>query len=66
MKIEVNGREMKVESPLVLSGLLQQLKLPESGLAVLVHGRIIERKDYSSHVLAEGDTIDILHAVGGG
>jgi sulfur carrier protein len=46
--------------------LLQAEQLTERRVAVEVNGEIVTRSRHPSHVLQEGDVVEIVHALGGG
>jgi sulfur carrier protein len=46
--------------------LLQELVLPERGIAVAVNGEVVRRADWAAHRLSEGDRVDVLTASQGG
>ena len=66
MDIELNGRPRQLPSVISLAGLLAQEGFAERRVAVEVNGEIIPRGLHDSHLLQEGDRIEIVHALGGG
>ena len=46
--------------------LLQAQGLGERRVAVEVNGEIVPRGQHAGHVLAAGDQVEIVHALGGG
>jgi len=66
LHLRVNGKAMDVEGVQNLSELLAHFRL-EGKIVVIEHnGEIIDRTCYDSTLLADGDTIEIVHFVGGG
>ncbi|HEX5437917.1 MAG TPA: sulfur carrier protein ThiS [Gemmatimonadaceae bacterium] len=63
----VNGAPRTIPAGSTLGDLLRSLAL-DARLVVVEHNRVIlrERAGYDTHVLAEGDTLEIVHFVGGG
>ena len=63
----VNGGRREIPEGWSLADLLSSLKL-DPRLVVIEHNGIIrrDRDAFSSLVLAESDTVEILHFVGGG
>ena len=49
-----------------IDNLLSQLELDPRMLAVEQNLEIVHKADYSKRVIAAGDTIEIVHFVGGG
>ena len=66
MKITLNGEEKQVEPPLSLQGLLDSLQIPQGRVACEVNLKIIKRAFYSATPLREGDSVEIIQAIGGG
>jgi sulfur carrier protein len=64
--IQVNGEPMELGSACSLQGLIEQLRLGGRRLAVEINGEIVPRSQYSERVIAEGDRLEIVHAIGGG
>ncbi len=66
VEISVNGDRVKVEPGTTLVGLLEQLQLKDDRVAVERNRVIVARADWESTVLEAGDTLEIVHFVGGG
>jgi len=66
MQILVNGKDTAVPEGSTLQDLLIQLGLGESRLALECNQVIVPRSQHSSQILLDGDTIEIVHAIGGG
>ena len=68
MQITVNGEPREVEQSMLLSDLLDLLRLSpaEGKLAVEINGEIVPRSQHQAHVIAERDVIEIVQAIGGG
>ena len=66
MKIEVNGEATEFASPCTISELLKSLEMTGKRVAVAVNRAVVPRSMYPDHILATGDRIEILEAVGGG
>ena len=60
-----NGEEKKVAAQNI-EQLLTELNLGEKKLAVELNQEIIPRDSYSSTKVSEGDSVEIVHFVGGG
>ncbi len=65
--LTVNGARREIPAGWSLGDLLSSLKL-DPRLVVIEHNGIIrrDRDSFSSLLLAESDTLEILHFVGGG
>ena len=64
--VRVNGRDREVPSGLTVHELLGHLEL-EPGLIVVERNReILDRERYEEIEVLEGDTLELVHFVGGG
>jgi len=66
MKIIVNGEAQEYNTPLTVTSLLQKLNLQTKHVAVEVNLKILDRSDFPTWNLQEGDKIEILSFMGGG
>jgi len=66
MQLTVNGAPHSFEQNPNLSQLLETLKLTGNRLAVERNGEIVPRSQFGETVLADGDQLEIVVAVGGG
>lgn len=51
---------------MTISQLLTTLQMPARGVAVEVNQQIVPRSEHESHLLHEGDQLEIVSLVGGG
>ena len=65
MRITLNGEPYNASANL-LHDLLQQLELLDKRIAVEFNEEICPRSEWSNQAIQEGDTIEIVHAIGGG
>ena len=66
IEVTVNGAAHRLEKPLQISGLLDKLALTGKKVAVERNGEIVPRSAHASTLLAHGDRLEIVVAVGGG
>ncbi len=66
MRITVNGDVMDIEDASTVAGLLALLQIGRERVAVETNMEIVPKASYDSHTLLPGDTIEIVHFVGGG
>lgn len=66
LTVTVNATEHQLESGSVLEQLLEQLGMGGGRIAVEINGEIVPRSQFSSHVIKQGDNIEIVQAIGGG
>jgi sulfur carrier protein len=65
MKITVNGEELAINPNTVL-GYLVEIGLDPRRVAVELNMDILEKGEYATTMLNEGDRVEIVHFVGGG
>ena len=66
MQIIVNGESQERDYPLTVTSLLESLDLRSEQVAVEVNLKILDRSDFETWNLEEGDKIEILSFIGGG
>jgi sulfur carrier protein len=66
MNIVVNGQPRSAAEPLALPRLIEELKLGDRRVAVELNGAIVPRSAWPDTRLADGDRLEIVHAIGGG
>ena len=66
MNITVNGVVREVPDSLSASELLVSLDLAGKRLALEVNREIVPRSRFDEHRLSPGDSVEIVHAIGGG
>ena len=66
MRIRLNGKDREIRGGHTVRSLLRELDL-EPAMIVVEHNRdILERDSYEEVPVKEGDTIELVHFVGGG
>jgi thiamine biosynthesis protein ThiS len=66
MKVKINGDEKEIADGLSLGSLLEELQIRPARVVVEHNRNIVPRDAYGAAMLAEGDTLEIVHFVGGG
>jgi sulfur carrier protein len=66
MQIVVNGQSRSAAAPLALPALIEELNLADRRVAVELNGAIVPRSAWPATQLADGDRLEIVHAIGGG
>jgi len=64
--LTVNGEARRFEPPLTCQQLIEQLELAGKRIALERNGEIVPRSRLSEELLADGDRLEIVVAVGGG
>ena len=67
MQIVVNGEKVEVTDGLTVTQLLkeQRVKTPEY-VSVELNGTVLDRKDFPTVTVSEGDAVEFLYFMGGG
>ena len=66
MQIVVNGQTRSAVAPLALPALIEELRLGDRRVAIELNGAIVPRSAWPATQLADGDRLEIVHAIGGG
>ena len=66
MRIQLNGEDHTLPDHATAADLVDTLQLAGKRIAMEVNLEILPRSSYPSHVLHEGDRVEIVHAIGGG
>ena len=65
MQIFLNGKPLTVDDNISIDQLLERLSL-KGRLAIEINQNILPRSKYHNYLIQANDTIEIIHAVGGG
>jgi len=65
MRLQLNGKEREVGEVRTVEELIQSLGIHRM-IVVEHNGAILDRDAYPTTALREGDTLEIVHMVGGG
>ncbi len=66
MELTVNGETRKLPQPLSVAQLVAELGMAERRIALELNGEILPRSEFGQTMLAGGDTLEIVQAIGGG
>ncbi|OHE83860.1 MAG: thiamine biosynthesis protein ThiS [Lysobacterales bacterium RIFOXYD1_FULL_69_11] len=66
MDITLNGEARTLDTASTIAALLENEGLAQRRVAVEVNGEIVPRGRHGDHRLANGDRVEIVHALGGG
>ena len=66
MELIVNGEARNVPEPLTVAELLTGLGMTGRRIALELNGEILPRGEFGKTLLASGDTLEIVQAIGGG
>jgi thiamine biosynthesis protein ThiS len=66
MMVNLNGENKAVRQGITIAELLAELQIVPERVAVELNFNILDRSDFSSARLSEGDRLEIISFVGGG
>jgi sulfur carrier protein len=66
ISVTINGERRQLAAPLNCAELLTRLELAGKRVALERNGEIVPRSRFAEQLLAEGDRLEIVVAVGGG
>jgi len=66
LDIILNGEPKAIKTDSSISDLIQLMDLGEARIAVELNLDIVPRSEHSTTTLKEGDTLEVVHAIGGG
>ena len=66
MKVIINGQDKILEDDLSLQEIIQNLNIEDKVMACAVNMDIVKKESWSSYILKDNDTIELLNFVGGG
>ena len=66
IRVQVNGKEREFSEGLTVRTLLEALELHPGMVVVELNREILERDTYGEVDVSEGDTLELVHFVGGG
>lgn len=66
MHIQLNGETLELPEGTSVADLIESLELAGRRVAVERNLDIVPRSQYASTALADGDRLEVVHAIGGG
>ena len=66
MQIYINGEPEIVGDGSSVADIVAKLELAGQRIAVEVNEELVPRSTFVSHILSDGDHVEIVHAIGGG
>ena len=66
MHIRLNGDDRAIADASTLAQLVDQLDLAGKRIAIEVNDELVPRSEHAQHTLSEGDSVEIVQAIGGG
>lgn len=66
IRVQLNGKDREIDGGLTVRSLLESLDLKPGMVVVELNRQILERDRYTAVTVSEGDTLELVHFVGGG
>ncbi len=66
IQVTVNGAAQRFDTPLDIASLLKKLDMAGKKIAVEKNGEIVPKSAHGKTLIADGDQLEIVVAVGGG
>lgn len=66
IRVRLNGKDREVPEGLTVTGLLRHLELNPALVVVELNREILERDRHDDTPVRSGDTLELVHFVGGG
>jgi sulfur carrier protein len=66
IEVRINGARRRLQAPLDVASLLAELAMAGKKVAVERNGEIVPKSAHARTLLADGDELEIVVAVGGG
>ena len=66
VRVQLNGKEREVEDGLTVATLLESLELHPGMVVVELNREILARDGYAAAPVRDGDSLELVHFVGGG
>ncbi|MDP1679040.1 MAG: sulfur carrier protein ThiS [Candidatus Nitrotoga sp.] len=66
ISVSINGEVRQFDNPISVATLLEQMQLTGKRIALERNGEILPRGQFNQPLLADGDRLEIVVAVGGG
>lgn len=66
ISIKLNGKNTEIQGSQSVRALLHSLNINARHVAVAINGEVVARNAWSKVVVAPGDAVEVVRAVGGG
>ena len=64
--MKINGKEIKLETQTILSGILKDQGFNLLNIAVMKNGDIVPKAEYDKTLINDNDSLEVVSFVGGG
>lgn len=66
IQVTINGTEHKLPEPIPLPDYVASLNVNTKMIAIAYNGEVVRRAEWDTVTLSDGDTVEVVQAVGGG
>lgn len=66
ISLSINGTVQPFDTPISIATVIEHMQLGNKRIAIECNGEIVPRGQFCNHMLADGDKLEIVVAVGGG
>ena len=66
IELVINGKQTLIEEPVTLLSYLESLGVKFKNIAVAHNGIVLRGEEISTVILSDGDSVEVVRAVGGG
>lgn len=66
IRVTINGEEQELPNELPLSEYVSSLGVNAKTIAIAYNGEVLRRDEWDEVTLSDGDTLEVVRAVGGG
>ena len=66
ISISINGTAHQFDAPISVTALIEYMQIGNKRIAIERNGEIVPRGQFNQQMLADGDRLEIVVAVGGG
>ncbi|MEG3591723.1 MAG: sulfur carrier protein ThiS [Pseudomonadota bacterium] len=66
MNVTINGKQKNVTGNTTVTNLFLKFNIKTKNIALELNGEILPKSEWLNYIVKEGDTIEIVEAIGGG
>ena len=66
MHVQINGESRELRAGTTVADLVADLAASGQRFAVEINGELVPRSTHADRLLADGDRVEVVHAIGGG
>ncbi len=66
IKVTINGKDHEIRKPTLVSEYVASLGVEPKMIAIAHNGEVLRRDEWADVTVSEGDSLEVVRAVGGG